>query len=60
MEDLRETSTQLNNAVQGLNELMEEALRIAGQAAHDGRPDEIAAIFKMPRLISEVQVKRRK
>jgi hypothetical protein len=46
MEDLRETSTQLNHAVQGLNELMEEALQIAGQAAHDGRPDEIAAIFQ--------------
>jgi hypothetical protein len=46
MEDLRETSTQLNHAVQGLNELMEEALRIAGQAAHDGHPDEIAAIFQ--------------
>ena len=46
MEDLRETSTQLNHAVQGLNELMEEALRIAGQAAHEGQPDEIAAIFK--------------
>jgi len=46
MEDLRETSTQLNHAVQGLNELMEEALRIAGQAAHNGRPDEIAAIFQ--------------
>lgn len=45
MENLRETSTQLNHAVQGLNELMEEALRIAGQAAHNGRPDEIAAIF---------------
>jgi hypothetical protein len=25
---------------------MEEALRIAGQAAHDGHPDEIAAIFQ--------------
>lgn len=25
---------------------MEEALRIAGQAAHNGRPDEIAAIFQ--------------
>jgi len=46
MEDLRETSTQLNHAVQGLNELMEEALRIVGQAAHNGRPDEIAAIFQ--------------
>lgn len=45
MENLRETSTQLNHAVQGLNELMEEALRVAGQAAHNGRPDEIAAIF---------------
>jgi hypothetical protein len=46
MEDLRDTSTQLNHVVQGLNELMEEALRIAGQAAHNGRPDEIAAIFQ--------------
>lgn len=45
MEDLRQTSSQLNHAVQGLNELMEEALRIAGQAAHNGSPDEIAAIF---------------
>lgn len=45
MEDLRQTSTQLNHAVQGLNELMEEALRVAGQAAHNGRPDEIATIF---------------
>lgn len=45
MEDLRQTSSQLNHAVQGLNELMEEALRIAGQAAHNGRPHEIAAIF---------------
>lgn len=45
MEELRQTSSQLNHAVQGLNELMEEALRIAGQAAHNGRPDEIAAIF---------------
>ena len=46
MADLQDASTQLNHAVQGLNELMEEALRIAGQAAHDGRPDEIAAIFQ--------------
>jgi len=45
MEELRQTSSQLNHAVQGLNELMEGALRIAGQAAHNGRPDEIAAIF---------------
>ena len=45
MEDLRQTSTQLNHAVQGLNELMEEALRIAGQAAHNGSPEEIATIF---------------
>jgi hypothetical protein len=45
MDELRQTSTQLNHAVQGLNELMEEALRVAGQAAHSGRPEEIAAIF---------------
>lgn len=45
MEDLRQTSSQLNHAVQGLNELMEEALRIAGQAAHNGSPEEIANIF---------------
>jgi len=45
MEDLRQTSSQLNHAVQGLNELMQEALRIAGQAAHNGSPDEIATIF---------------
>lgn len=45
MEDLRQTSTQLNHAVQGLNELMEEALRIAGQATHNGSPEEIATIF---------------
>jgi hypothetical protein len=45
MDELRQTSSQLNHAVQGLNELMEEALRIAGQAAHQGRPGEIAAIF---------------
>lgn len=46
MEELRQTSTQLNHAVHGLNELMEEALRVAGQAAHSGRPEEIAAIFE--------------
>ena len=45
MEDLRQTSSQLNHAVQGLNELMEEALRIAGQAAHNGSPEDIATIF---------------
>jgi hypothetical protein len=45
MDELRQTSSQLNHAVQGLNELMEEALRIAGRAAHQGRPGEIAAIF---------------
>lgn len=45
MEDLRQTSSQLNHAVQGLNELMEEALRIAGQAAHNGSPEEIANIL---------------
>lgn len=45
MEELRHTSTQLNHAVHGLNELMEEALLIAGQAAQNGRPEDIAAIF---------------
>jgi hypothetical protein len=45
MEDLRQTSSQLNHAVQGLNELMEEALWIAGQAAHNGSPEDIATIF---------------
>jgi len=45
MDGLRQTSSQLNHAVQGLNELMGEALRIAGQAAHQERPGEIAAIF---------------
>lgn len=45
MEDLRQTSSQLNHAVQGLNELMEEALRVVGQATHNGSPEEIATIF---------------
>ena len=45
MEDLRQTSSQLNHAVQGLNELMEEALRVVGKAAHNGSPEDIATVF---------------
>lgn len=45
LDELRQTSTQLNHAVQGLNELMEEALRLAGRAAHEGRQDEVNNVF---------------
>lgn len=42
---LRRVSTQLNHAVHDLNELMEEALVVAEDAAQRGKPEEIATIF---------------